>query len=52
MQHEMTDDDMFIAIWTAFEVVSPEGMLPRARWNQHERNSLVDPDQCRAEFFG
>ncbi|WP_261546746.1 SIR2 family NAD-dependent protein deacylase [Burkholderia multivorans] len=30
MQHDMTDEDVFIAIGTAFEVISPEAMLPRA----------------------
>lgn len=52
MQHEMTGDDIFIAIGTAFQVVSPEAMLPRERWRRHERSFLVDPEPHRAEFFG
>ncbi|EJO56507.1 hypothetical protein BURMUCF2_A1837 [Burkholderia multivorans CF2] len=52
MQHDMTDDDVFIAIGTAFEVISPEAMLPRARWCRHERNFLVDPEPRRTAFFG
>lgn len=52
MQHEMTGDDVFIAIGTAFQVVSPESMLPSERWCQHERNFLIDPEPRRAEFFG
>jgi NAD-dependent deacetylase len=51
-QHEMTSDDVFIAIGTAFQVVSPESMLPRERWCQHKRNFLIDPEPRRAEFFG
>ncbi|MFL9987313.1 SIR2 family NAD-dependent protein deacylase [Paraburkholderia sediminicola] len=52
MQLEMTDDDLFIAIGTAFQVVSPENMLPSERWRQHERNFLIDPEPRRTEFFG
>lgn len=52
MQHEMTADDVFIAIGSAFEVVSPESMLPRERWSRPEKNFLVDPAPRRAEFFG
>jgi NAD-dependent deacetylase len=52
MQLEMTDDDLFIAIGSAFQVVSPENMLPRERWWQHERNFLVDPEPNRVELFG
>lgn len=52
MQLEMTDDDLFVAIGSAFHVVSPESMLPRERWRQHERNFLIDLEPRRAEFFG
>jgi NAD-dependent deacetylase len=52
MQLEMTDDDLYVAIGTAFQVVSPESMLPRSRWRQHERNFLIDPEPRRTEFFG
>jgi NAD-dependent deacetylase len=52
MQLEMTDDDLFVAIGTAFQVVSLENMLPRERWRQHERNFLIDPEPRRTEFFG
>ncbi|WP_341313483.1 Sir2 family NAD-dependent protein deacetylase [Paraburkholderia sp. IMGN_8] len=52
MQLEMTDDDLFIAIGTAFQVVSPESVLPRERWHHHKRNFLVDPEPRRTEFFG
>jgi NAD-dependent deacetylase len=49
---EMTESDLFIAIGTAFEVVSPESMLPWGRQGQHERNFLIDPAPRRTEFFG
>jgi NAD-dependent deacetylase len=52
MQCEMTGNDVFLAIGTAFQVVSPESMLPRERWCQHERNFLIDPEPRRAAFFG
>ncbi|MFM0185563.1 NAD-dependent deacetylase [Paraburkholderia nemoris] len=52
MQREMTDDDLFVAIGSAFHVVSPESMLPRERWHRHERNFLIDPEPRRPEFFG
>jgi NAD-dependent deacetylase len=52
MQLEMTDDDVFVAIGSAFQVVSPESMLPRERWYRHGRNFLVDPEPRRTEFFG
>jgi NAD-dependent deacetylase len=52
MQHEMTSDDVFIAIGTTFQVVSPESMLPQERWYLHQRNFLIDPEPRRAEIFG
>lgn len=52
MQLEMTDDDLYVAIGTAFQVVPPEAMLPRSRWRQHERNFLIDPEPRCTEFFG
>jgi NAD-dependent deacetylase len=39
MQHEMTGDDVFIG--TAFQVISPESMLPSERWRQHEKNGSL-----------
>ncbi|WP_396333351.1 SIR2 family NAD-dependent protein deacylase [Burkholderia anthina] len=52
MQLEMSDDDLYIAIGTTFEVVSPESMLPRSRWSTHERNFLIEPEPRRTGFFG
>lgn len=52
MQLEMTDDDLYVAIGTAFQVVPPEAMLPRSRWRQHESNFLIDPEPRCTEFFG
>jgi NAD-dependent deacetylase len=52
MIQEMTGDDVFVAIGSAFQVVSPESMLPRERWRRHEKNFLVDPEPRRTEFFG
>ena len=52
LQREMTDDDLFIAVGTAFEVIPPERLLPPERCFRHERNFLVDPaPRCEA-FFG
>ncbi|PXW14535.1 SIR2 family NAD-dependent protein deacylase [Paraburkholderia caballeronis] len=52
MQREMTDDDLFIAIGTAFEVIPPERILPPERCFRHERNFLVDPAPRCKDFFG
>ncbi|RQN34092.1 SIR2 family NAD-dependent protein deacylase [Paraburkholderia tropica] len=52
IQQSMNDDDLFIAIGTAFEVIPPERLLPPARYGQHARNFLVDPSPRRTEFFG
>jgi NAD-dependent deacetylase len=52
MRVEMTESDLFVAIGTAFEVVSPESMLPWGRQGQHERNFLIDPAPRRTELFG
>jgi len=52
LQHDMTDDDLFVAIGTAFEVIPPERLLPRERCYAHARNFLVDPAPRREECFG
>ncbi|HTH60100.1 MAG TPA: Sir2 family NAD-dependent protein deacetylase [Paraburkholderia sp.] len=52
LQREMTDDDVFVAIGTAFEVISPERLLPAERCWRHERNFLVDPAPRCQDFFG
>jgi NAD-dependent deacetylase len=52
IQQAMSDDDIFIAIGTSFEVIPPERLLPRARYGRHARNVLVDPAPSRTEFFG
>ena len=52
IQREMTDDDLFVAIGTAFEVIPPERLLPPERCFRHERNFLVDPAPRCEDFFG
>jgi NAD-dependent deacetylase len=52
LQRDMTDDDLFIAVGTAFEVIPPERLLPSTRCFDHERNFLVDPAPRCEEFFG
>jgi len=52
LQREMTDDDLFIAIGTAFEVIPPERLLPSVRWGAHARNLLIDPAPRCDAFFG
>lgn len=52
IQRDMSDDDIFIAIGTAFEVIPPERLLPPSRYGQHARNFLVDPAPRRTECFG
>ncbi|PLZ00714.1 NAD-dependent deacetylase [Burkholderia sp. WAC0059] len=52
MQMEMTMDDVFIAVGTAFEVVGPDRLLPVERCDRYARNLLVDPAPRRAECFG
>ncbi|MFM0140814.1 SIR2 family NAD-dependent protein deacylase [Caballeronia grimmiae] len=49
---EMRPCDLFLAVGSAFEVVSPESMLPWNRQNAHPRNLLVDPSPSRREMFG
>lgn len=52
IQQAMTDDDLFIAVGTAFEVIPPERLLPPARYGRYARNMLVDPAPRCTEFFG
>ncbi|MEX3981873.1 NAD-dependent deacetylase [Paraburkholderia sp. EG287A] len=52
IQGDMTPDDLFIAVGTAFEVIPPERLLPPARCGHHARNFLVDPAPRRTECFG
>jgi len=52
IQSAMTEDDLFIAIGTAFEVIPPERLLPLERLGRHDRNFLVDPSPQRTECFG
>ncbi len=52
MQLEMRDEDLFVAVGSAFQVVAPENLLPRSRWRAHPRNLLVDPEPSRTELFG
>ncbi|QGZ62988.1 NAD-dependent deacetylase [Paraburkholderia acidisoli] len=52
IQRDMSDDDIFIAVGTAFEVIPPERLLPPSRYGQHARNFLVDPAPRRTECFG
>ncbi|MBN3858371.1 NAD-dependent deacetylase [Paraburkholderia sp. Ac-20340] len=52
IQQAMSDDDIFIAIGTSFEVIPPERLLPPSRYGRHARNVLVDPAPSRTECFG
>jgi NAD-dependent deacetylase len=52
IQEAMTEDDLFIAIGTAFEVIPPERLLPRERLGRTHRNFIVDPAPRRTECFG
>lgn len=52
VQRDMTDDDLFIAIGTSFEVVPPEMLLPPQRLTRHPRNFLVDPAPQCSGYFG
>ncbi|CAM2174715.1 protein acetyllysine N-acetyltransferase [Paraburkholderia sacchari] len=52
IQQAMTDDDLFIAVGTAFEVIPPERLLPPTRYGRYARNMLVDPAPQRTEYFG
>jgi NAD-dependent deacetylase len=52
IQREMTGDDLFIAVGTAFEVIAPDRLLPLERCFRYERNFLVDPAPRCIDFFG
>ncbi|WP_322031741.1 SIR2 family NAD-dependent protein deacylase [Paraburkholderia sp. J76] len=52
IQRDMTPDDLFIAVGTAFEVIPPERLLPPERCGDYARNFLVDPAPRRTECFG
>ncbi len=52
MEEEISDDDLFVAIGTAFEVLTPDRLLPADRFDRYPRNILVDPARKRKEFFG
>jgi NAD-dependent deacetylase len=52
MQVEMKENDLFVAIGSSFEVISPEAMLPWSRLGRHERNFLIDPAPRCTEYFG
>ncbi|MCP3719404.1 Sir2 family NAD-dependent protein deacetylase [Paraburkholderia sp. CNPSo 3281] len=52
IQRDMTPDDLFIAVGTAFEVIPPERLLPPERCGHYARNFLVDPAPQRTECFG
>ncbi|MBC8737163.1 NAD-dependent deacetylase [Paraburkholderia sp. UCT31] len=52
MRRDLTEDDIVIAVGTSFEVLSPVDLLPPPRWNDVDRNMLVDPAPTGTEFFG
>ena len=52
MEEEISDTDLFVVVGTAFEVITPDRILPADRFNRHPRNILVDPAPKRTEFFG
>jgi NAD-dependent deacetylase len=49
---EMSSDDLFVAVGTAFEVIQPDRLLPRYRLGRYPLNVLVDPLPKCTEFFG
>jgi len=52
MEEEISGDDLFVVVGTAFEVLQPDRLLPADRFDRHPRNILVDPAPKRTEFFG